>query len=106
MQLMPATAARFQVRDRLDPNESIRGGVEYLQWLLDEFDGDAVLALAGYNAGEGAVTRHGGVPPYAETRAYVPKVVAAWQAASRLCTTPQRSASDRCEFETYAVAGR
>ena len=106
MQLMPATAARFQVRDRLDPNESIRGGVEYLQWLLDEFDGDAVLALAGYNSGEKAVRRHGGVPPYAETRAYVPKVVAAWQAASGLCTTPQGSASDRCELDTYAVAGR
>ena len=104
MQLMPGTAARFKVRDRFDPAESIRGGVEYLEWLLDEFKGDVVLALAGYNAGENAVRRHRGVPPYPETRAYVPKVVAAWRVASELCSTIQTSASDLCEMSRHALA--
>lgn len=106
MQLMPQTAARFKVRDRFDPTESIRGGVEYLEWLLDEFEGDAILALAGYNAGENAVRRYGGVPPYSETRAYVPRVVAAWQAASELCTTRQETASDTCWLDAYDIAER
>jgi soluble lytic murein transglycosylase-like protein len=106
MQLMPGTAARFKVRDRLDPRESIRGGVEYLEWLLEEFEGDAILALAGYNAGENAVRRFGGVPPYSETRAYVPKVVAAWQAASELCTAQQKTASDTCQLDAYDIAER
>ena len=101
---MPETATRFGVRDRFDPDQSIRGGVAYLDWLLTEFQDDAVLALAGYNAGENAVKRHGGVPPYAETRAYVPKVVAAWRAAMALCTTRQNTAADNCEFQRYALA--
>lgn len=71
MQLIPDTAARFGVRNVFDPEENIRGGMKYLRWLLSYFRGDLTLALAGYNAGEGAVDRHGGVPPYAETRAYV-----------------------------------
>lgn len=104
MQLMPATAERFKVRDRFDAAESIRGGVAYLDWLLAEFGGDPILALAGYNAGENAVRRHGGIPPYPETRAYVPKVVAAWRAATELCTTRQLSATDRCELNLYAMA--
>lgn len=98
MQLMPATAARFGVRDRTRPDESIRGGVAYLDWLLARYGGDPVLALAGYNAGEGAVDRHGGVPPYPETRAYVPKVLAAWTVARALCATPPVIASDGCAF--------
>ena len=81
MQLMPATAARFGVSDRLAPAESIRGGVAYLDWLMGRFGGDPILALAAYNAGEGAVDDNGGVPPYSETRAYVPKVLAAWTVA-------------------------
>ena len=60
----------------------------YLYWLMQEFDGDVLLALAGYNAGEGAVRKHDGVPPFAETRAYVPKVLAAWNVARNLCMTP------------------
>ena len=104
MQLMPQTAERFGVQDRFDPAENLRGGVTYLSWLLEEFDGDALLALAGYNAGENAVRRHGGVPPYPETLAYVPKVLAAWQAAAELCTTPQVSAGDACELKRYALA--
>ena len=75
MQLIPATAARFGVTDATDPAQNIKGGVAYLAWLLTHFDRDPILALAGYNAGENAVTKHGGVPPYAETRAYVPKVL-------------------------------
>ena len=71
MQLMPATAERFGVTDRADPKQNIKGGVAYLDWLLKEFKGDAVLALAGYNAGENAVKKHEGVPPYAETQNYV-----------------------------------
>ncbi len=103
MQLMPATAARFGVEDRLRPAESIKGGVAYLDWLLARFGGDPILALAAYNAGEGAVEDNGGVPPYAETRAYVPKVLAAWTVARGLCVTPPELASDGCVFTVGAL---
>ncbi len=103
MQLMPGTAARFGVQDRLQPAESIRGGVAYLDWLIGHFGGDPILALAAYNAGEGAVENSGGVPPYAETRAYVPKVLAAWNVARGLCQTPPELASDGCVFMTDAL---
>ncbi|MEM9852210.1 MAG: lytic transglycosylase domain-containing protein [Pseudomonadota bacterium] len=98
MQLMEDTAERFDVVDRTDPKQSIRGGAAYLAWLLKEFKGDPLLALAGYNAGEGAVRKHSGVPPYPETRAYVPKVVAAWQVARSLCMTPPKYPTDGCVF--------
>lgn len=98
MQLMPATAERFGVEDLTKPEESIRGGVAYLDWLMDEFGRDPVITLAGYNAGEGAVRSHGGVPPFAETRAYVPKVLAAWKVAAGLCLTPPELISDGCVF--------
>ena len=88
MQLMPATAARFGVNDVADAAQNISGGVKYLDWLMTEFDGDPILVLAGYNAGEGAVRQHKGVPPFAETRDYVPKVLAAFQVAKGLCQTP------------------
>ncbi|OBU64761.1 transglycosylase [Stenotrophomonas maltophilia] len=74
MQLMPPTAARFGVSDSYDAGQNIRGGVQYLAWLLKRFNGDLTLAAAGYNAGEGAVDRHGGVPPYSETQYYVRRV--------------------------------
>ena len=76
MQLIPATARRFGVRDPFDPEQNLRGGMAYLRWLQERFDGDLRLTLAGYNAGEAAVERHGGVPPYDETRAYVGKILA------------------------------
>lgn len=74
MQLIPATAQRFGVKDVWDPEQNLRGGMAYLRWLLDHFNGDVRLALAGYNAGEEAVRRHRGVPPYDETRAYVKRI--------------------------------
>ena len=74
MQLMPATARRFGVVNAYDPGQNIEGGVEYLAWLLKRFNGDLTLAAAGYNAGEGAVDRHKGVPPYSETQRYVQRV--------------------------------
>lgn len=98
MQLMPATAKRFGVSDVTNASQNIKGGVAYLDWLLKEFERDPILALAGYNAGEGAVKEHGGVPPYAETRDYVPKVLAAWQIARSLCKTPPQFVSDGCVF--------
>jgi hypothetical protein len=74
MQLMPFTARRFGVADSFDPRQNIFGGVQYLRFLLDMFNGNVALALAGYNAGENAVTRYGGIPPYRETRNYVDKI--------------------------------
>lgn len=71
MQLIPDTADRFGVGDIFDPVQNITGGVKYLRWLLAYFEGDVSLALAGYNAGEGAVDRYKGIPPYEETRNYV-----------------------------------
>jgi len=75
MQLIPGTAARFGVRNALDPVQNVRGGMAYLRWLMAYYEGDVVLAAAAYNAGEGAVDRYRGVPPYAETRQYVWKIV-------------------------------
>ncbi|MBL9023266.1 MAG: lytic transglycosylase domain-containing protein [Myxococcales bacterium] len=74
MQLMPETATRMQVRDPFDPRENIFGGVRYLRVLANLFNGDLDLTVAAYNAGEGAVARYGGVPPYPETQDYVVRV--------------------------------
>jgi soluble lytic murein transglycosylase-like protein len=75
MQLIPATADRFGVRNPYDAAQNIRGGMAYLRWLLAYFEGDVLLVAAAYNAGEGAVDRYRGVPPYAETRDYVRKIL-------------------------------
>ncbi len=76
MQLMPATAERYKVADSFDANQNIRGGAQYLRDLIKLFDGDLELAVAAYNAGEGAVIRNGRkIPPYPETVKYVPKVM-------------------------------
>jgi soluble lytic murein transglycosylase-like protein len=76
MQLIPDTAARFKVRNILDPAQNIRGGMAYLRWLMAYYQGNLVLVAAAYNAGEGAVNRYRGVPPYAETLHYVRRVLA------------------------------
>ncbi|GAB5449291.1 MAG: lytic transglycosylase domain-containing protein [Gymnodinialimonas sp.] len=99
MQLIPATAERFGVEDAMDPAQNIAGGVAYLDWLMGEFDRDPILVLAAYNAGEGAVTRAGGVPNYDETRTYVPRVLSAWVMARGLCNTPPDLVSDGCVFQ-------
>lgn len=75
MQLLPETAERFGVRDTFDPEQNVRGGLAYIKWLLKRYDGDVILTAAAYNAGEGAVERHGGVPPYDETREYVRRIL-------------------------------
>ncbi len=77
MQLLPETAARFNVKDPYDPKQNLRGGLAYLRWLLAYFEGDLTLVTAAYNSGERTVERYRGVPPYAETRGYVRRVVAA-----------------------------
>jgi soluble lytic murein transglycosylase-like protein len=83
MQLVPETAARFGVERAFDPEENIRGGMSYLRWLADYFAGDLVLVLAAYNAGEGAVERFGGVPPFPETQAYIERIRAIYGAVGR-----------------------
>lgn len=104
MQLIPATAERFGVADAMDPVENIKGGVAYLDWLMRHFDRDPIMVIAAYNAGEGAVRANGGVPPYAETRDYVPKVLAAWQVAQGLCLTPPEVVSDPCVFRVISAS--
>ena len=74
MQLIPATASRFGVADPFDPSQNIRGGVRYLAWLMKRYSSNLTLVAAAYNAGEGAVDRNGGVPPYSETQRYVQRV--------------------------------
>jgi soluble lytic murein transglycosylase-like protein len=75
MQLMPETAKRLNVEDPFDPADNVRGGVKELSRLVDRYSGNLQLALAAYNAGEGAVSKYRGVPPYAETRSYVSKIL-------------------------------
>lgn len=98
MQLIPATADRFGVKDSTDPIQNIKGGVAYLDWLMTQFDRDPLMVLAAYNSGENSVKGNGGVPPFAETRDYVPKVLAAWAVARGLCVTPPELVTDGCVF--------
>ncbi|MFN6964543.1 MAG: lytic transglycosylase domain-containing protein [Pyrinomonadaceae bacterium] len=92
MQLMPATARRFGVTNIYDPRQNIDAGVKYMRWLLDTFNQDVVLALAGYNAGEGAVMKYGNqVPPYRETQEYVRRITSRY----RLVSDPKYVSSAR-----------
>lgn len=80
MQLMPATASDLNVNP-YDPDQNIKGGTMYLRQMIDHFAGKVELAVAAYNAGPGAVEKHGGIPPFAETRDYVKRVLALWRGA-------------------------
>ncbi len=88
MQLMPATAKRFGNTNPYDAASNIEAGTKYLKWLLKRFNGDVTLALAGYNAGEGAVDKYDGVPPYSETQNYVKKIVANYGKTYHPVVTP------------------
>ncbi|HLL74403.1 MAG TPA: lytic transglycosylase domain-containing protein [Pyrinomonadaceae bacterium] len=91
MQLMPAAAKRFKCEDRKDPQQNIEAGAKYLRWLLKRFDGDVKLALAGYNAGEGAVDKYEGIPPYEQTQTYVKKIVANYGKTSHPVLKPEEA---------------
>jgi len=93
MQLMPGTAGRYAVGNVFDPAENIRGGVRHLRFLQDRFPGQLHLAVAAYNAGEGAVLRYKGVPPYAETQLYVSRVLRLYGQANVLPVRARRTAA-------------
>jgi hypothetical protein len=91
MQIMPSTARHLGVTDPFDPQQSIMGGARYLREQLDRFNGDIRLALAAYNAGWPAVQRHGGIPPFPETQAYVPRVLELFGNGNITAGQPQQS---------------
>jgi soluble lytic murein transglycosylase-like protein len=96
MQLMPATAARFGVTNIYNPKQNIKAGVKYMRWLLDKFGGDMRLALAGYNAGEGAVMKYGNkIPPYRETQNYVLKIMTHYELISNQDSTLAQMEANR-----------
>ncbi len=88
MQMMPATAKRFGLKDPFDPAANVEAGTRYLKFLLKRFNGDVSLALAGYNAGEGSVDKYKGVPPYGETQNYVKKISATYGKSFHPVLTP------------------
>ena len=104
MQLMPATAKRFKCDDVADPSQNIKAGTKYLRWLLKRFDGDVVLALAGYNAGEGSVDKHNGVPPFNETQKYVRVITGRYGKSRHPVYTPKWRASSRLLPQTTQTA--
>jgi soluble lytic murein transglycosylase-like protein len=88
MQMMPATAKRFGLKDPFDPAANVEAGTKYLKFLLKRFNGDVSLALAGYNAGEGSVDKYNGVPPYGETQNYVKEIEATYGKTYHPVLTP------------------
>lgn len=105
MQLMPHTARRLGVRNSFDPEQNIEAGVRHLKYLLGLYDGDLRLSLAAYNAGEGAVERHKGVPPYRETQHYVRKI-SSWYSRVRVPVAESRVVTDDPERIVKYVDGR
>ncbi len=106
MQLMPGTARRFGVNNFYDPAENIEGGAKYLRFLLDKFNGDVKLVLAGYNAGEGAVVNYGyTVPPYRETRNYVKNISARYGSDKHVVKSQKTSSVPRAP-EAMKTASR
>lgn len=97
MQLMPGTAKEYGVQDAFDPLQNLRAGSTHLRRLLDQFDGDLTLALAAYNAGAGAVTRHGGVPDYPETHEYLRRVKSRMGLAAPI-RAPRRPAAGETSY--------
>ncbi len=104
MQLMPDTAFRYAVTDAFDPADNIRGGVQYLRYLQDLFPNQLHLTVAAYNAGENAVLRYNGIPPYAETRAYVSRVLQYYGQTVSVAQSPAPSAPSTRSVRTSRTA--
>lgn len=92
MQMMPETARRFNCKNAWDAAQNVEAGTKYLRWLLERFDGDVTLALAGYNAGEGSVDKYAGVPPYGETQDYVRTILARYGKSFHPLLPPEQAA--------------
>lgn len=105
MQLIPATAERFGVIDLQDPAQNIDGGLAYLRWLLKRFDQDVLKTTAAYNAGEGAVDRYKGVPPYPETQAYVERILSFYRSAVHKAPPPPKVKRTRTRVTKIPVRG-
>jgi soluble lytic murein transglycosylase-like protein len=104
MQLMPAAAKRFKCEDRNDPAQNVTAGTKYLRWLLKRFEGNVTLALAGYNAGEGSVDKHDGVPPFNETQKYVRVITGRYGKTYHPTLTPEEATDYFRLARTHEVA--